>query len=182
MPRRRVRIVIGLVIAILTSWVQDANAFDGHRKGLFLSVGVGPGFLHSEHSNYRWIGSRQVPEDGSSISSSFRIGAGASDILVIYWSALTHFAQDMHTKGISSAGLGIRYYVQSTAPTFYGSVVYGYENWRGRWDTSHTGPGGTISAGYEFLKNYELEAGLQVGSESGIDFRVIALGINRAWY
>jgi hypothetical protein len=104
--------------------------------------------------------------------------------LVVFWSVNAHHVQDLRTRLIGNAGLGARYYLTPTAPAFFLSGTLGYEKWDGggNYYNSYTGPGGSVSVGYEFLKNYELETGLLLGQEGGGKIRVITLGINRSWY
>jgi hypothetical protein len=61
-------ICLTLLLLICALFPQAADAFDGERKGFFLSLGVGSGFVEAESLNFGW------EEDGSSFSTAFRLG------------------------------------------------------------------------------------------------------------
>lgn len=169
------------------------DAFDGSRKGFFLSVGVGPGTFKTEKL-------RGWSEKGSATSSVISFGAGSSERVLVYFTTYVDMALDSETDLLGNSGISARYYLRSTAPSFYLSGTLGYERFEARepgtyrcsWgengichytaEVSETGPGASLAIGYEFLKNWDLEASGVIGSESAYDFKVLRLLISHSWY
>ena len=194
--RRPPKLLQSVLIACLAAQVLSpthGNTFDGSRKGFFLSIGGGSGFFDSKHISNGW------KDYGSTSSTSLKIGAGSTENLIIYFTGNSDFALDSDTELLGNSGISARYYIRPTAPSLFFSGSVGYErfeaknadvlrracrtcDWSYRDDVSQTGPGASVSIGYEFLKNWDLEASALIGAEAGYDLRVLRLYIGHAWY
>lgn len=84
-------LLVGCLVAQLLL-PNPADAFDGSRKGFFLSVGVGPGFFEMEQLA-GW-GLEGWVEKGSTASSVISFGAGSSDRFLVYFSTYADLALD----------------------------------------------------------------------------------------
>ena len=178
-----IRLVLAacLLAELLLPAISDA--FDGSRKGFFLSVGVGPGFFETEKS-LEWA------EKGSTTSSVISFGAGSSENVLVYFTTYADLALDSHTDLLGNSGISIRYYLGDVAPTFFVAGTLGYETvsgcepdyWCGDGGFGETGPGTSLAVGYEFLKNWDIEASAVIGSEFAYEFKIMRLLISHSWY
>jgi hypothetical protein len=67
-PRRILQSVLIACLAAQALSPTQGNAFDGSRKGFFLSVGAGTGSFEVDHASNGWS------EKGSTSSTSLKIG------------------------------------------------------------------------------------------------------------
>ncbi len=120
------KIVSSLIVFFLFSAI--ANASDGVRSGLILSLGVGG------HSTTIVEGS----DSESGLATSFKIGYGfGSQFSLYYLSNVAWFSKDytdgygytesnLFTSGI--AGLGASYYFSPNSESLYLSAAYGFNS------------------------------------------------------
>ena len=148
-------LTILLVLVSLFLQTSRGTAFDGERHGFILGLGAGYGI--SENGIYS--------ENG--ISTSFKIGAGLTDQLLIYYANRVVFYSKYHAtfekdytrfQGMSS--LAASYFLNPNSPSFFFSGELGYGA-RGSIDSgsaTRSNLAYTVGAGYEFTRHFMLEA------------------------
>ena len=159
-----------IVACFVVGLISDASAFDGHRKGFILGLGLGPSL---------------TPVDGDNkivlVNTSFKIGVGLSEQFQLYWSSKgAWYKTDIYfewpksesvTELFGVAGLGMSYYLQPTKPSLYITSSIGYSALSLPFDTEHSidpemGLGLSMGIGYEFSAHYSIECNLANGSIS----------------
>jgi len=159
-----------LLVAPLT-----ASAFDGDRKGFMLNLGLGFG-------QGKLSGSSDSV-DGTGFGTDFKIGAGTSSQLMIYYTNRVVWyspdgASSTWYNGMSAAG--VSYFLNPDAPSFFFSgalgigVISAFDGL-----ASESGFGFTLGVGYEFARNFIGEINyMNAGLDNDLSISNIALTIS----
>ncbi len=161
-----------MVFLLMASLVSNVDAFNGRRKGFLLGVGLGPG-----QTNFGGD-----PGGKLGINADFKIGHGFSDQTQVYWTAKTSWFRmetgsyygypftHKHTIISGFGGIGVSYFLQPKAPSYYLTGGLGYSTW-GRFnsdeqgiDESDFGIGFFSGVGYEFAPHWSVEVVLIAGN------------------
>lgn len=199
---RKTYAVILIVIAMLFL-TSTANAFDGKRKGFLLGLGMGAGFnsFTEESVDYnsyygRFQKTKSPRENKGSFITDFKIGYSPTDFWEIYYTTklswLHYTTLYEGEKGVVSGlgALGITYYFEPQAPSFFVTGGMGVSMW-GRFAVNLFGGSGRkfadigfglfAGAGYEFKKHLNVGLNLVWGkpgdTEAGIPFNVDILSV-----
>jgi hypothetical protein len=158
-----------LALAALFFASTPALAFDDQRQGFILGFGAG---LQTIRENFSGNGYNDVSQSEGGLATSFKIGAGVTDQVALYyvrnasWFSAPYFdgytTRDVtYTIGIS--GIGISYFLAPTAPSGYflaavgvGDIAVPFESNTG----TNTGGAFMFGGGYEFAKNLMIEGTL----------------------
>lgn len=172
-----------LCLVFLTiMFTSPAQAFDKDRKGFMLNLGAGFGQGKLKLSTP--IGDDS--EDGTGVSTDFKIGAGLSPQSVLYytnrviwWSAN---GVSINT-GMSAAGYS--YFFNPQAPSFFlsGSLGLGVASFEN--SDSESGFGWGIGAGYEFATNWVIEVSYlsaKVYDEGDFGLTASNLALTLSWF
>jgi opacity protein-like surface antigen len=151
-------------------------AFDGHRKGFILGVGVGPS-LTSFTQSVRMPSPTATSdrENKAGVATDFRIGGGVTERFLLYyvnrvaWFSL-HNALGKNVTIASSVGLlGASYYFRETSPSPFIVGLLGLSAWSAPFEEgsgSQTGLGLGAGAGYDISRHWSVEGNLDFGSPS----------------
>ncbi len=152
-----------------------ASAFDGDRKGFMLNLGAGFGQGKlSGHGD---------SVDGTGFGTDFKIGAGTSSQLMIYYTNRVVWytpdgASSTWYNGMSAAG--VSYFLNPDAPSFFfsGALGIGVIAVSDGFD-SESGFGFTLGAGYEFARNFIAEITyMNAGLDNDYSISNIALTVS----
>ncbi len=174
----RTKLFLLTLVLILAFTATQTQAFDGDRKGFMLNLGAGMG------QGKLSVDSDSVDEMG--FSSVFKIGAGLSPQATLYYTnrVIWWSSNDVSlTTGMSAAGFS--YFISPEAPSFFfsgslGIGVLSIENL-----DSESGFGFGIGAGYEFAKNWTIEAhylNAKVLEEAGDSLSISNLAFTVSWF
>jgi hypothetical protein len=163
--------VLGGILASSTS----TYAFNGNRSGFILGGGGGLSISsYTQTLNVSHLGSGTSDrETKTGFATDFKIGGGINDQLLLYYEDKTSWFSMDNALGKSvtianSVGLlGASYYMQPKAPCGYFTGLLGVASWSAPFeegDSSQSGVGVAIGAGYEFAPHWSVEASLAVGS------------------
>ena len=166
-----------MAISVLTFALPFAvHAFDGHREGFLLSIGLGGGQRTIEES----ISPSDTPNLTNPIKTTdpvtayeVKISYGLSNCLIVglnfnntngnYTSILSENSGS--TASFDIAGLGLTYFFADRSPSFFVEAVFGMAGWQYDVDDGREIPlvstGMALGLGYEFRKNWtwEIDAG-----------------------
>jgi hypothetical protein len=171
--------VLGGTLASSTS----AHAFNGDRAGFILGGGGGLSISsYTQTLKLPYLSSATSDrETKTGFATDVKIGGGINNQFLLYYVNKTSWFSMVNALGNSvtianSVGLlGASYYMQPKAPCGYFSGLLGMASWSAPFedgDSSQSGVGVAIGAGYEFAPHWSVEAGLAVGSpnksENGI--------------
>ena len=150
--------------AILVA-ATPAFAFDDQRQGFILGFGAG---FHTIRENFYINGYNTGSQTKGGLATSFKIGAGVTDQVSLYyvrnasWFSAPYFdgfstRDATYTVGIS--GIGTTYFLAPTAPSGYFLAAIGVGDIATPFEDARTDTGGAImfGGGYEFRKNLMME-------------------------
>jgi hypothetical protein len=165
------------VIAGTLVLVADAgHAFDGKRSGFLLGFGLGAGMSHYTYDvTSTYTSSGDASDDEFGVASEFKIGAGIGERFQLYyvnranWFSATNRLGDDETIATGVGLLGVSYYFEETAPSFYLLGTVGLSSWDAPFEEDSEalvgfGIGGGV--GWEFKRHWSLEATLSWGNPS----------------
>lgn len=171
------RLILAALVAIfILGFASPGFAFDKMRKGFILGFGLGPGydkFTEARDSSGTEI--RSFDEGKVSLFSDFKIGYAPSEKLMVYWMSKgawfgvdsTIIDEKKETVSILGGvgGIGVTYFLSSETPSFFVSGGVGFSSWSLPFEGSDpwTGIGAAGSIGYEFTRNWTLEASVLYG-------------------
>ena len=176
-----------MVLTVLIVTATSVYAFDGERKGFILGFGIGPGYTNFSQE----INGLELDSEGKvSIATDFKIGYGFNEQFLLYyenrvsWFKMTSVSDCDFAYGFRCAeedvtiahgiGLvGMSYYFQTEAPSFYILGSVGVSTWSAPFETnSDTSVGFGISGGggYEFTKHWSIEGTLNYGNPSTVQY------------
>jgi len=183
-------IVLLLVLTAMVVAATSVFAFDGKRKGFIIGFGLGPGYTNFSQEVE---GVESDSEGKVSIVSDFKIGYGFNEQFLLYyenrvsWFKMTSLIDCWYDpweeqlycseKDVTIAhgiGLvGMSYYFQTEAPTFYLLGSVGVSTWSVPFETDSgdawVGFGISGGGGYEFTKHWSIEGTLNYGNPSTTD-------------
>jgi opacity protein-like surface antigen len=142
-------------ILLIAMFASQAQAFDGDRKGFTLNLGAGVGQGHLKFSN----STNSWTQDETGFATDFKIGVGLSPQAVLYYeNRVVWWSVEEISVTTGMSAVGFSYFFSPQAPSFFlnaslGLGVANIEN-----DDSETGVGGGIGAGFEFTRNWTIEA------------------------
>jgi len=167
---------------LIAMFASQAQAFDGDRKGFILNLGAGMG-----QGKLKLSGSNDsLTEDGTGISSDFKIGAGLSSNAVLYYtSRVIWWSANGFNVNTGMSAVGFSYFFSPQAPAFFlsGSLGIGVATVENI-DTE-TGAGFGIGAGFEFTKNWTIEASFlsaKVEEVGNIDLTASNIAVTVSWF
>ena len=178
---RKYCFVLGLILIVAFVSTQ-ALAFDGDRKGFMLNLGAGFGQGALKFSSP----TDSETEDGTGVSTDFKIGAGLSPQAVLYYTnrVIWWSAQGFDfTTGMSAAGFS--YFLKPEAPSFFfsGSLGLGVATFENI--DSESGFGFGVGVGFEFARNWVVEAtylNAKVWEEQGYSRSASNLALTTSWF
>lgn len=158
-----------ILLAVLFCAATPALAFDDQRQGFILSFGAG---FHTLKKNFSRSGYNDVSQSKGGLATSFKIGAGLTDQVAVYYVRNASWFSAPYTDGVTTkdatytigiSGIGATYFLAPSAPSGYflaalgiGDIAAPFEN-----NTqANTGGAFMFGGGYEFAKNLMLEATL----------------------
>jgi len=153
-------------LAALLFAATPALAFDDQRQGFILGFGSG---FHTLKENYSSSGSNDWSRSEGGLATSFKIGAGITDQVAVYyvrnasWFSAPYFdgvttRDATYTIGIS--GIGASYFLAPSAPSGYFLAAIGVGDIAVPFESStksNTGGAFMFGGGYEFMKNLMIE-------------------------
>jgi len=162
------------LIACLTLCIATgASAFDGNRKGFILGGGLGLGLTSfTQTVEVYGVSVTSDREDKSAIMTDFKIGFGASDQVLIYWSSKVSWfsIENVYGNNVTIAngfgGVGVTYYFQPAAPSPYIQGGVGFSTWSLPFEEgtdTWIGGGLSLGGGYEFSRHWSVEGDLVFG-------------------
>lgn len=170
------RVMVLAVIATILLLAVAAHAFDGSRKGFILGFGVGPGYTSFTQTveipaiDFDETSDR---ENSFSFATDFKIGGGITDQFLLYyvnrvtWFGMENALDENVTIANGIGGVGVSYYIQTTAPSLYFLGSIGLSTWMtpfedeiGNW----LGFGVSGGVGYEFAAHWGVEATVNYGN------------------
>ena len=173
--------LIAVVVAMMLSLSNVAQAWDGERKGFVLGIGVGGGY-----SNFGL-------EDNYGVLTNFKIGYAPSNRTLVYFQATNvffeatsygwYYEDDFYSDALGS--LTVQYHFDDKpSGSFYGLGGIGYHNLM-NWDESDNqiGFGARIGVGYEFARHFSVEAMVAQSFDSApYDTTVVGVSVNVLGY
>jgi hypothetical protein len=166
-----------LTLIALGALTAPAAAFDGHRKGFFLAVGLGGGPLSSDQE-WSLLGEQfALDQSASGATLNLKIGYGLSDQLLLSYSTTGTTASmetidgqiagtpDEQDANFTIGGFGLTYYFSAAAPSPFVDLTLGVSSWDDG-ESSFSGGGASIGAGLEFKKNWTAEFDFSFGAPS----------------
>jgi hypothetical protein len=195
-------LAVGFLLAMAS---VPAEAFDGHRKGFFMDVAIGPS-LTSFRQDQSYAIQYIIPRGDSIVdslvvfdrrdrqtqagfSTNLMLGFGLNErVVVSYENRVAWFGSDEHaTVATGVTGLAVSYFLSPAAPGFYVTGALGLGSWRlvekGRGDSG--GLGLSLAAGYEFRRHLALECAVshakaedKIGS---VETRALSGHVTLAW-
>lgn len=177
------KILFLLVLTVfVTSIADQAEAFDGDRKGFVLNLGGGFGQGKLKVSG----NGASMSEDGTGVSTVFKIGAGLSPQAVLYYTNRVIWWSSSGVSvntGMSAAGFS--YFFQPQAPSFFLTGALGIGVATVEDFDSDTGFGFGIGAGFEFAKNWTVEVNYlsaKVDEEGPLSLTASNLALTVSWF
>ncbi len=126
--------------------------------------------------------------EGMGFGTDFKIGAGPSRQVLVYYSNRVLWYKPNGTTGTRVNGLssvGVTYFRERTAPSFFFSGAVGVGGLAdGNLNSLGTGPGLTAGVGYEFFGNFVAEitaTGVHLGSERQGNLYSTSLMLTVSW-
>jgi hypothetical protein len=186
------RTVCGLLLATATfAHASAVQAFDGHRKGFVIGIGVGPGltsYTQELKAELTSFSETIADESKTAVVTDFKLGGGVSDQFLLYYenrvswfgtkdAAGTDFLV-AHAIGLLGASLYLRpaspspYVLMSVGTSAWVTIVESQTN-------SAVGPGMSAGVGYEFKRGWAAEATVNWGrpkdTTGGMDLTTTAV-------
>jgi len=173
-----------LALIGISLFATDTRAFDNHRKGFTMGLGMGGGVV-----DYKSVSTRQTPSGPEEIvqgddqvgtfTMDFRMGGGVNDqIMVFYLSKLPWFKNpDGGNSGSLTTGFvgaAASYHFRKEPGGLYVILGLGWQSWsRGfpvgsaetRW-----GPGALAGIGWELGPHFPLELTIHGGSPDSEEY------------
>ena len=198
--------VFAAALTVLLS--QSAGALDGRRQGFFAELGIGGGYVAADQE-WLVLGEKFTLDDSAGGGAfGFKIGYGLSNKLLLSYAGnvgtadfetidgqITGLFNKKKTAAFGSFGLGLTYFMKEAAPSLFVDLTLGISTWDDGDGSDFGGGGANVGLGYEFKKNWTLEADYSFGKpndeeslfgEKILDAEVtgFALGIpvNHIWY
>ena len=141
-----------LTLIALGALTAPAAAFDGHRKGFFLAVGLGGGPLSSDQE-WSLLGEQfALDQSASGATLNLKIGYGLSDQLLLSYSTTGTTASmetidgqiagtpDEQDANFTIGGFGLTYYFSAAAPSPFVDLTLGVSS-RDDGESSFSGGG-----------------------------------------
>ncbi len=171
------RFTVVLVIALMIlGLISDADAFDGRRKGFILGAGLGTGVTSYTQTIEAYRQSLTSDRESKfGVQTDFRIGYAPNGFLQIYyvskvsWFSLDNALGSSVTIAHGIGGLGVTYYLQPVAPSFFFTGVIGLSTWAAPFESNSdtwTGFGIGGGFGYEFARHWSIEVCATYGNPS----------------
>lgn len=154
---------------------NQASAFDDNREGFILGLGAG---LHTIRNDHRLNDISDLTESSSGLASSFKIGGGISDRLVLYFvhnasRFRTPVTVGASTKEVTAVmfmdGIGASYFFEPRSPSGYihaglGGSVFAFPTESDA--TTRRGGAFMVGGGYEFDQHLMFEVTLLASTVS----------------
>ena len=178
---KKLHVVIGLVL-LGAMFASQAHAFDGDRKGFVLNLGAGFGQGKLKLAN----STDSLTDDGTGFSTDFKIGGGLSPNSVLYYTNRVIWwsvGGVSVTTGMSAAGFS--YFFNPQAPSFFLDASIGLGVATVEETDSESGMGFGIGAGFEFTKNWTIEASYlsaKVWEEGDLNLTASNLALTISWF
>ena len=146
-------IVTLLVLTAVIVTATSVYAFDGERKGFILGFGIGPGYTNFSQE----INGLELDSEGKvSIATDFKIGYGFNEQFLLYyenrlswfnltvideayydpWADELTFTETDVTIAHGIGLVGMSYYFQTEAPSFYILGSVGVSTWSAPFETN----------------------------------------------
>ena len=153
---RNVSVLLAATLFVVMC-IQDAGAFDGHRRGFTIGFGLGWGAV----THFSVVG-KDFGETSNSLTAVLPIGYGLSDVdIIAFLPAPSFFKSEKLYGARSMQGLwSIRWYhfLKPTGRSPFLSVGAGRVLFSSRYrDLSAYGPGVGASVGYELFRHVTLD-------------------------
>ena len=167
---------LALIVSLLALVFDDVSAFDGSRTGFMLGGAVGVGGTSVGRQRYSFRG---FPDTGLTVSSYregflgpttiFRIGAGVSERVALYWTQTNNWFRlpsgccSSNTIANGIGGLGLTFYTSAKAPSLFFIGAIGIATWARPFDPDRdtlSGLGVLGGVGYEFSRHWSVELAL----------------------
>ena len=170
------RLMVLAVIATILLVTTVAQAFDGNRKGFIIGFGVGPGytsFTQTVKNVTTGFDETSDTENSFSFATDFKIGGGITDQFLLYyvnrvtWFGMENALNENVTIANGVGGVGVSYYLETTAPAFYFLGSIGLSTWMTPFEdesSNWVGFGVSGGVGYEFAAHWGVEATVNYGN------------------
>lgn len=185
-----------LLFVVMMISATQSFAFDNNRQGF--SFGFGAGF-HDTNIDFTYYGTNIGSDSESGLATSFKIGGGITDQLMLYyvrnasWFNAPYYdgyvtRDETYVLGLS--GVGASYFLSPSAPSVYflGALGVGDISVPSEGE-SDTGSAVMFGAGYEFKSHIMLEATvmstkIDSGNNSalGLESSSLQVTINYSFY
>lgn len=173
----RAPIAFVLAAVLIAAAATPALGFDGSKKGFILGFGLGMGVTSFKQtaSVYGYDDLESARETKGGLATDFRIGAGLSEQVMIYYtSRVSWFSiENIYGNSVTIAnGIGlacVSYYLQPANRGAYLLGILGIASWNAPFEEDSdglTGLGFGGGVGYEFAPHWSVEGVLGVGSPS----------------
>ena len=132
------------------------------------------------------FGGLSASEDGSGFSTNFKIGGGLSAQSMLYYTNTVVWWTGLDanvTSGIS--GVGYSYFLSPQSPSFFLSAALGFGFASVEDSDTESGAGLGLGAGYEFAKNWTIEANFsaaEVAEVLGITVTTSNVSLTVSWF
>lgn len=187
---------LAIIVCIVLLTPAYALALDGNHRGFLVGLGLGFGSAKQTVSS----GGTSVSNSESGVATSFKIGGGINDQVLLYYSSrVVFYSTDVATadgivdrsfyQGLNS--VACTYYLEPAGPSFFftGELGIGVIVDRdGDDDASETGFGLGLGVGYEFSPHFSVEGAFmhaKVGSEAidghDVDFSINNVTVTMNW-
>ncbi len=196
------------VIAVAIFTAQSAAALDGKRKGFFAQLGLGGGYVAANQEWFVLVDKFTLDESAGAGAFGFKIGYGISNRLLLSYAGnvgsadletmegqITGLSTKKKTASFGVGGLGLTYFLKEEAPSLFADLTLGMSTWDDGDGADFTGSGVNVGIGYEFKKNWTLEADFSIGKPSDqeslfgekvLDAEVtgstLGITVNHIWY
>jgi len=172
------RLIIILALVALIALPGPSNALNDERQGFM--IGLGGGYGSARLSN------DSDSESYSGLATTFKIGGGTSNQLLLYYSnRVIFFSENSLSFYQGMSAFGVSYFLEPQGPSFFFSGELGL----GALDSFESGLSGdsgfgfTIGAGFEVSPHLVLEANYMRASvgDSPFDYAISNFTFAVAW-
>jgi len=178
-------VLLGIAVSLLLL-PPEAQAFNGERGGFILGLGAGFGSAKWTISAEEGSVSAEVSNTESGIATSFKIGGGISDQMLLYYSnRVVFFSVEDHSFYQGMSAVAGSYYLEPTGPSVYftGELGIGVVADRDAGE-SESGLGLGLGVGYDFGNHIVVEGSYMhstVASEGEADWSISNMTLTVNW-
>jgi hypothetical protein len=147
-------------------WAPKASAFNGHRKGFLLGIGLGVGTTTNSWNFSAGDYTRKSTQTKTALMNEWKIGYGPGNMWEIYFTNEDAYYGYEYTRGIDA--LCITRLSKPSSPSLFFTIGIGVPYWGNyiSWSISTHNFGLVGGIGYEFRRHLDLTAELLYGYKS----------------